>query len=69
MKMMLCSLRSAGWQESNEEALMQDVRSCISHRTAPAQSGFRGLDLRLGQLNAHKMFYASRGCFMRVEIK
>ena len=39
------------------------------HCTAPAQSGFRGLDLRLGQLNAHKMFYASRGCFMRVEIK
>ena len=41
----------------------------IKHCTAPAQSGFRGLDLRLGQLNAHKMFYASRCCFMRVETK
>ena len=39
------------------------------HCTAPAQMGFRGLDLRLGQLNAHKMFYARWGCFMRVEIK
>ena len=39
------------------------------HCTAPAQSWFRGLDLRLRQLNTHKMFYASQGCFMRVEIK
>ena len=38
MKMMLCSLRSAGWQESNEEALMQDVRSCISALSDPELS-------------------------------
>ena len=50
--------------DSGKERMM-DVRwkgpsltGWAAHCTAPAQMGFRGLDLRLGQLNAHKMFYA-----------
>ena len=34
-----------------------------------AQTGFQGLDLRLGQLNAHEMYYESWGRFMLIEIK
>ena len=39
------------------------------HCTAERKTGFRGLDLRLGQLNSNKMFYSCWACFIWVEIK
>ena len=58
---------SANNEESPLLRLVLLLRNSALHGWA--QTGFQGLDLRLRQLNAHKMYHARWGCFMLIEIK